>query len=604
MKNIFKLLTAVISLATVVAACNKVDNLYKLEPLPIFQEGVSPVLTSSVASIKPVAADTAKTVVTFSWTNPKYANDSSTTKYVLEFDTTGGKFGNPASKTVNGALSNTLTGRELNTILLGYGYAVGVSKIIDIRLLSSYANNNERYVSNTVKLTVTPFADSSTLTSTANTVTASLATQAQNALTFSWSASFTGYTGAVTYTLQYDSAGMGFVAPKEVAAGTSFSKPFTQGEINTQALSLGVVGGTKGKIAYRIKAVTALGSIVYSNIFLVTVNSYFPIVRMYLAGSFQSSTGYGPDDWTPATGPELIRDTRDGALNDLYYIYIYLPENTQFKVTQGRAWTTNFGSNNEGANGNNASDVLVNGGGFNLQVGPAGFYRITVNRTTLKYDIREGRMGFVGAGTGAGWTPGNVFPAYAMGNAATNLFVGLTELSAGNQWKMIDTDGWDNGSKSVSEPKNYGTTEGSGSSLIINRDAFNGVVTTGRYRAIWDGRNPDNVKYEISPATEMRVVGDGINQAGVGDWSPATSPGMAYQGNGVWTISITLKAGKDIKFLAGNDWGAFDYEDNGLAADGVTHKIRWEGGSNFKTPAAAGTYTITLDENKQTVTIN
>ena len=497
MKNIFKLLIAVISLATLFAACNKVDNLYKSEPLPVFQEGVSPVLTSSVSSITPVAADTAKTVVTFSWTNPKYANDSSTTKYVLEFDTAGGKFGNPASKTVNGALSNTLTGRELNTILLGYGYAIGVSKIIDVRLLSSYANNNERYASNTVKLTVKPFADSSTLTSDKNTVTATLATQAQNALTFSWSASFPGYTGVVAYTLQYDSAGKGFAAPKEVAAGAAFSKPFTQGEINTHALGLGVVGGTQGKIAYRIKAVTALGAIAYSNIFFVTINSYFPIVRLYMAGSFQSSTGYGPDDWTPATGPELIRDTRDGALNDLYYIYIYLPANTEFKITQGRAWDIDFG----GINGN-----LVKGSPDNLKVNAAGVYRITVNRTTLKYDISAGRMGFVGAGTGAGWTPGNVFPTYAMGNTATNLFVGLTDLSAGNQWKMIDTDGWDNGSKSVNEAKNYGTTQGSGSSLVINRDAFNGVTTTGRYRVIWDGRNPDNLKYEISPATEMLMV--------------------------------------------------------------------------------------------------
>ena len=597
MKNIFKLLIAVISLTTIVAACNKVDNLYKLEPLPVFLEGVSPVLTSSVASITPVAADSAKTVVTFSWTNPKYSNDSSTTKYVLEFDSAGGTFVNPASKTVNGTLSNTLTGRELNTILLGYGYAVGVSKALDVRLLSSYSNNNERYASNTVKLTVTPFADSSTLTGSVNTVSASLATQAQNALTFSWSPAFSGYTGAVSYTLQYDSAGKGFITPKEVAAGFTFSKPFTQGEINTQALGLGVVGGTQGKIAYRIKAVTALGSIVYSNIFLVTINSYFPVVRLYLAGNFQSSTGYGPDDWTPGTGPELIRDTRDGALNDLYYTYIYLPEFSEFKITQGRSWDVNFG----GSNGN-----LAIGSPDNLKVEAAGVYRITVNRTTLKYDISAGRMGFVGAGTGADWNPGNVFPNYAMGFAATNLFVGLTDLSAGNQWKLIDYDQWDNGSKSVGEPKNYGSTQNSGSSLKINSDAFNGVTTTGRYRVIWDGRSPDDVKYQISPATEMRVVGDGINQAGVGEWSPGTSPQMTYQGNGVWTISITLKADKDIKFLAGNDWGAFDYEDNSGQSQtvGETHKIKWDGDKNFKTPATAGTYTITLDENKQTVTIN
>ena len=107
----------------------------------------------------------------------------------------------------------------------------------------------------------------------------------------------------------------------------------------------------------------------------------------------------------------------------------------------------------------------------------------------------------------------------------------------------------------------------------------------------------------MSPAAEMRLVGDGINQAGVNDWDPPSSPQMTYNGNGVWTITITLKANKDIKFLAGNAWGAFDYEDNGAGA-GIDRKIRWEGGNNFKTPAVAGTYTVTLNENLQTMKIN
>src|SRR4029079_14803927 len=123
---------------------------------------------------------------------------------------------------------------------------------------------------------------------------------------------------------------------------------------------------------------------------------------------------------------------------------------------------------------------------------------------------------------------------------------------------------------------------------------------------IWDGRDVNNIKYEMSPAVEMRLVGDGINQAGVNDWDPATSPQMTYNGNGVWTITIALKASKDIKFLAGNAWGAFDYEDNsgGSQAIGTPRAIKWEGGNNFQTPTSAGTYTITLNENLQTVTIN
>jgi hypothetical protein len=81
---------------------------------------------------------------------------------------------------------------------------------------------------------------------------------------------------------------------------------------------------------------------------------------------------------------------------------------------------------------------------------------------------------------------------------------------------------------------------------------------------------------------------------------------MTYSGNGVWTITIALKANKDIKFLAGNAWGAFDYEDNSGQNQvvGTSMKIKWEGGNNFKTPLVAGTYTITLNEYTQTATIN
>ena len=81
---------------------------------------------------------------------------------------------------------------------------------------------------------------------------------------------------------------------------------------------------------------------------------------------------------------------------------------------------------------------------------------------------------------------------------------------------------------------------------------------------------------------------------------------MTYGGNGVWTITIVLKANKEVKFLAGNAWGAFDYEDNSGQSQtlGTPRPIKWDGGPNFKTPTVAGTYTVTLNENTQRVTIN
>ena len=595
MKNIFKIFITAITVAGIIAACKKVDNLTKVDALPVYQLGISPVLSSSTINVAPALADSSNAVINFSWSNPKYSNDSSTTKYILEIDSTGKNFANEKTKTVVGSLTTALTGRDLNAMLLSLGFKLGVSQSIDVRLISSYNNNNERYMSNVVKVMVTPFPDPAKLVTANAAVTVTLPNADLASNTFSWEAAFKGYSGAVTYTLQYDSAGKNFVAPIEIPVGASlYSLALKQGEMNQTALNSGIPGGNTGKVEYRIKAVTALGAVSFSNVVNVTITSYLPIARVYLPGGYQSSTGNG-NDWDPPTAPELIRDLRSSVFNKLYYIYLYLPANAEFKITIGRSWAVNYGG----------SGGVLSGGGANLTVPTAGYYRISVNISTLQYNISAGRMGFVGGATGAGWNPPGVFPTYALGNAGTNLFVGLTNFTSGG-WKLIDADAWDNGSQSVSETRSYGTSGGDGSTLQVNGSNFNDYATAGRYRVIWDGRDRDNIKYFTSPGTEMRIVGDGMNQAGVNDWDPPTSPQMTYSGNGIWTLTIALKANKEIKFLAGNNWGAFDYEDNsgGSQSVGTPRGIRWEGGGNFKTPATAGTYIVTLNENLQTVTIN
>jgi starch-binding outer membrane protein SusE/F len=315
-------------------------------------------------------------------------------------------------------------------------------------------------------------------------------------------------------------------------------------------------------------------------------------VRVYLPGGYQAATGNG-NNWDPPTAPELIGDDRASVNNKMYYTYIFLPAGAEFKITIGRSWDVNYG----GSGGN------LSGTGANLTVATSGYYRVSVNIATLKYDIRAGRMGFVGGATPTGWTPPNVFPNNAMANAGTNLFIGVTTFTSGG-WKLIDNDAWDSGSQLVDETRSYGSAGGDGSPLSVNGPNFNDYATAGRNRVIWDGRNPNAVKYNTSPATEMRIVGNGMT--GVPDWNPGASPQMTYSGNGIWTRTLALDANEEIKFLAGNDWGAFDYEDNsgGSQTLGAARKIQWEGGPNFRTPVASGTYTVTLNENTQTVTIN
>ena len=133
------------------AACEKVPD------LPLYKEGVDPVLTASSTTIAPVPADSNKTALTLSWTNPGYATDSAKYKYIIQIDSAGRNFSKAVSREVSGTRSISMTAKELNTILLDYGFQFNRAYDIDARVISSYANNNERRTSNTVKLKATPY---------------------------------------------------------------------------------------------------------------------------------------------------------------------------------------------------------------------------------------------------------------------------------------------------------------------------------------------------------------------------------------------------------------------------------------------------------------
>ena len=151
MKSINKFLFLVLVVAFALTGCDKVKD------LPNYGNGTAVVLSTSVNTIAPAAADSLNAAITFSWTNPNYSIDSSNVKYVLQIDSAGRHFSNAVSRAVTGSKSTTLTAKDLNTILLGFGFAFNVPYSIEARLISSYANNNEQLISNTVTLTATPY---------------------------------------------------------------------------------------------------------------------------------------------------------------------------------------------------------------------------------------------------------------------------------------------------------------------------------------------------------------------------------------------------------------------------------------------------------------
>ena len=310
-------------------------------------------------------------------------------------------------------------------------------------------------------------------------------------------------------------------------------------------------------------------------------------VKLYLVGDI---TG-----WDINNPFELITDKKSDRYGKVFYTYFKVTTTAQFLFIKTKGdWGSKYGITGGSAP---TYDVGYNTGG-DFMITTPGIYRLTIDVENLKAYIQEKQVGVVG--NMQGWNPAS--PIYG-GYVKRDQFLIISPSSGTDNFKFHDGPVWDN---STPDKARWWGDVGNGN---LDVDGNGGDITANtapHTRLIWDGTNGQQVKFERYPASEMRVVGDGINQAGVGDWDPGSSPQMNYAGNGVWTINITLKANKDIKFLAGNAWGAFDYEDNSGQSNtvGTPRPIQWTGGNNFKTPAAAGTYTITLNEYTQTVTIN
>jgi hypothetical protein len=151
MKFLNKIGLLAVAIFFMVSACEKVPD------LPLYSEGIEPVLSSSAATLAPLPADSNKTVLTLNWTSPEFATDSATFRHIVQIDSAGRNFSKATSTVLIGKRTLSLTAKELNNIMLGYGFEFNKPYNMDMRVISSHNNNNERRFSNTIKLTATPY---------------------------------------------------------------------------------------------------------------------------------------------------------------------------------------------------------------------------------------------------------------------------------------------------------------------------------------------------------------------------------------------------------------------------------------------------------------
>jgi starch-binding outer membrane protein SusE/F len=150
-KNIYRFSLVICMAAASLVACEKkMTNQF-------FGNGTTPVMKLSTTTIAPASADSSSDVLAISWTNPEYATDSATELYTIQIDSSGRNFSKAVSIQVSGALVDSLTAKQINTIALGFGFSYNVAYNMDVRVISSYSNNNEELTSNTITISYTPY---------------------------------------------------------------------------------------------------------------------------------------------------------------------------------------------------------------------------------------------------------------------------------------------------------------------------------------------------------------------------------------------------------------------------------------------------------------
>ena len=431
MKYIFKGLLMVMSAAIIFAACKKTDS------LPYYPTGVAPVLSSDISSFTPAPADSDNVALTFSWSSPNYSTDSSTVKYTIQVDSAGKDFSHAQSRTVAGTLASAFTAKEFNNMLIALGFDFGVTYSVDVRIISSYANNNDQKISNILTLQVTPYVvpakvlppQSGTLyivgSATAGSWGNPVPVPAQqftkvDSLDFEGTFYLKGGQEYLMLPVDGDWSHKYSVADNTVAglnAGGDFGYDLSSNFPGPSASGM-----------YKISVDFQHGNF--------TVTSVNVFSQLYVPGDYQG--------WNPGVAPSLASPNNDG----IYEGFVNVPAggSYEFKITNQPDW-------NGTAYGDGGGGTVSTSGG-NLKFPAGGYYKVNVDLNANTYSLTATSWSLIGSFAASGWS-NDVDMTF---NSGDNDWTGTITVVDGDQFKFRANHDWG---------LNYGDDNGTGK-LILN----------------------------------------------------------------------------------------------------------------------------------------
>lgn len=398
-------------------------------------------LTASTTAVAPQMADSNNVALTLNWTYPNHATDSGNIKYTIEIDSTGKNFATATTRVVTKSLTTSFAAKELNNILLAYGYAFDVPVDMDVRVTSSYVNNNEQLSSNVIKIKMTPYKVPPKINPPASKTLFLVGSATAGA----WgnpvpvpAQQFTRL-DSVTYQGTFYLNGGGFydILPVNGSWDTKYNV-----ENNTVA---GLSAG--GDFQYSTGPGQDIPGPGATGMYTITVDfqhGKFTVVPvktyglLYVPGDYQG--------WTPATAPTLGSPDADGSFDG--YVNIPAGNSYEFKLTTTPDWNNALGDGGGG--------TLIPGGGGNLTVPGAGFYHIVANTVNNTWSATKTTWSVIGGFAASGWN-NDIDMTYDSGDKSWKATITTAE---GDQFKFRANHDW---------TLNYGETGGTGS-LAVNGD--------------------------------------------------------------------------------------------------------------------------------------
>lgn len=442
----------------------------KKDSLPFYTHGSAAVLSASTNVVAPVTADSNKNVITFLWTNPKYATDSSLVKYTIQIDSTGRNFAKAVSKTIIGTRSTSFAAKELNAMVLSMGFKFNKAYDVDVRLVSSYGNNNDQFQSNTVKIKVTPYVTPPKVMPPASKMLFIVG----NATAGGWgnpvpaAAQQFAMIDSVTYQGTFFlNGGNSYVL---LPVNGKWDTKYNIADASVAKISEGgVFGPNMGNSNIPAPAATGMYTIkvdFQNGVFSVTKANLFGL--LYVPGDYQG--------WKPEIAPALGSPKNDGNFDG--YVNIPAGGTYAFKFTTTPDWSNALG---DGGNG-----MLIPGGG-NLSVPGAGYYHITGNTTTYTWSATPTTWSLIGSFAASNWS--NDIPmAY---DATNHYFTAKITTVAGDQFKFRANNDWG---------LNYGD-DGKGSLAVnaanIGDPSHSGAIAPGTHTITLFLNNPGYYTYMI-----------------------------------------------------------------------------------------------------------